>query len=63
MSFELYYDSCLAGIVVGATAGVGVGVARSERIQNIKNKCFDLFFDAKLGGQTHLVTFSVTTEC
>ena len=38
MSFELYYDSCLTGIVAGATGGAGVGVARSERIKNIQNR-------------------------
>ena len=38
MPFELNFDSCLAGMRVGATADARVGVARRERIKNIKNR-------------------------
>ena len=38
MPFELKYDSCLAGMRVGATVGATLGVARRERIKNIKNR-------------------------
>ena len=38
MPFELNFDSCLAGMRVGATVGARVGVARRERIKNIKNR-------------------------
>ena len=38
MPFEVNFDSCLAGLRAGATAGAKVSVARSERIKNIKNR-------------------------